>query len=454
MTVNLLEERQKLNQDVLNNIIPKRVPISVSLGLYACAELAGVDPRITYWDLSGIEKTVDDLCGRIPSDCCLLGRQVLIPSKYQSIGSQSISISDNGFIQHPNTHMMEADEYDQFIEDPYAFVVETAIPRTNKNLDFKTNPTKALSAIYQANQITNAVNANMNGLFARMAEKYGYPQGKPFGGGGYAPFDILTDQLRSFSGMLTDIRRYRDKVKAAVEAVYPMNYKSCLPPDMSKYDRSMFGFYPLHMATFMREKDFAELWWPTFKRQWTDFASLGIRSNAFLEDDWTKLLDYVQDLPAGSIFKFEYGDPKLIKEKLGSKFILDGGFPISNLTQCSKQQCIDKTKEWIDIMAPGGQYIFGFDKSILVLNDCNIDNLEAVVQTVLDEGKYSNAGQSTGVVFNKKDYTHSEVVPFKSRAYQTWEQYLALNPNTPEVAKPIIEDAEYSIFKFIYSLMQ
>ena len=37
--------------------------------------------------------------------------------------------------------------------------------------------------------------------------------------------------------------------------------------------------------------------------------------------------------------------------------------------------------------------------------DCNLENLEAVVKTVLTEGVYSNAGDAAGEIFRKEDYT-------------------------------------------------
>ena len=291
-------------------------------------------------------------------------------------------------------------------------------------------------------------------LGAKLSKKFGYPTKARGGGGSYAPMDILSDQLRSFTGMCTDIRRHRDKILEAVEAVSPLNYFVARPPDPDTYTRDAYGFYPLHMATFMRTKDFEDLWWPSFHRQWTDLASDGFRCGAFLEDDWTNLLDYVQDLPTGSVFTFEYADPRKFKEKLGKKFVLSGGFPVKYLTQCTKQEAIDKTKEWIDIMAPGGNYIFGFDKGILTMADCNLDTLEAVVQTVLDEGKYSNAGEATGEVFNKDDYTKSDLPEFNSSMYKTWEEYKAEHPNTPEDAKKTVMDAEFATVKFYYSLLQ
>jgi hypothetical protein len=44
--------------------------------------------------------------------------------------------------------------------------------------------------------------------------------------GCYAPLDILTDTFAQFSGMAMDIRRIPEKVAAAVEAVYPINYRA------------------------------------------------------------------------------------------------------------------------------------------------------------------------------------------------------------------------------------
>jgi len=58
------------------------------------------------------------------------------------------------------------------------------------------------------------------------------------------------------------------------------------------------------------------------------------------------------------------------------------------LKNSSKQQCIDKAKELMDEVAPGGGYMFEFDKSPLSIDDVNIENLKAVVEYVRDHGKY------------------------------------------------------------------
>ncbi len=453
-TEDLKNERCENNHAVMDGIIPKRVPINLSISPFAMAEYAGVDPRFAYWDPAKLEDKAMELGERIPTDVCILGRSVLNPAKYQALGSKAIIMGANGFIQHPNTCMMQPEEYDEFIKDPYAFIVEKAVPRVNPNLDVTKDPARAVMTMTLSNQAMAAVSALTNAVCGKISARFGYFANPPVGGGGYAPMDILSDQLRSFSGMSTDIRRHKDKVKAAVEAISPANYLDSSPANPKIYTRYSFGFYPLHMATFMREKDFAELWWPAFKRQWDGLASEGYRCGAFLEDDWTRLLDYVQDLPTGSLFTFEYADIKQMKAKLGKKFVLSSGFPIKYLTQCSKEEVVDRTKEWLDVMAVDGHYIFGLDKSILTAADCNLENLEAVAKTVMDYGVYTNPGVKTGEDFNQADYSPANLPQFSSRVYKTWEQYLAENPNTPKEAENIIMSTENSILKFYFALLK
>src|SRR5690606_11325674 len=97
------------------------------------------------------------------------------------------------------------------------------------------------------------------------------------------------------------------------------------------------------------------------------------------EHDWMRYLDYLQELPAGTRFIFEFGDPQLVKDKLGKKFIILGFYPLILLKTGSKEQCIDKAKELLDILAPGGNYIFAFDKGAVSLDSINLDNYVAVM---------------------------------------------------------------------------
>ena len=445
-------EREENLRNIYDNKIPKRVPISISLSNAAVAGYAGIDIRSTYWKPSLLREPLIELSEKIKSDVSLFGRSIYTPVTSQTLRAINKVMSSTGFMQHPNTMCMEADEYDELIADPYAFIIEKCIPRLYKSLSMETNPWKNILALIQENQLKAAVGKEEAELAQELNERFGYSRAIGFDGFGRAPMDWIADQLRSFSGICIDVRRCRAKLIEALDAVYPMIYKIGLCKDLDNVSRYHGTTFQLHMATYLRVKDFAEVWLPSWKRQMEDYASVGMRTGAFLEDDWDKLLDYVYDLPTGSIFSFEKTDAKLIKEKLGKKHILSGGFPLQHLTRCTKQEIISKTKEWLDIMAPGGQYIFGFDKGALTIDDINIENLIAVCDTVREYGVYDNPGTPAGEIFNKNDYTHSNFPSFKSKYYTTWEEYLREFPYTSAEAKPFIMQSEDSLLALMFSM--
>ena len=447
------QERTDNLHNIYDNKIPKRVPISVSLSPAVIAGYAGLDVRAAYWKPSILRGPVMELAERIGSDAAIYGGSIYTPVSSQTLRSINKVMSSTGYMQHPNTMCMEADEYDDLIADPYAFIIEKCIPRLYKSLDPESNPWKNILALLQESQLKAAVAREDMELRRELDERFGYPAPPRAGGGfGRVPMDWIADQLRSFSGICIDVRRCRAKLIEALEAVYPMIYKLGVAKDLNNIDRYTSTSFQLHMATYLREKDFAEVWLPTWKRQVEDYASLGMRISAFLEDNWDRLLDYVYELPAGSVFSFEKTDAKLLKEKLGKKHILSGGFPLQHLTQCTKDEIVGKTKEWLDVMAPGGQYIFGFDKSAITHHDINIENLIAVCETVREYGVYDNPGAPAGEVFDKSVYKHSDLPEFKSKYYTTWDEYAAEFPYTPSEAAPLVMQSEDAMLALMFSM--
>lgn len=212
---------------------------------------------------------------------------------------------------------------------------------------------------------------------------------------------------------------------------------------------------PLHMPPFMREKDFAEVWMPTFKTIVEQYAALGIRSSGFCEDDWMRYLDYLMEFPSGTQWMFEYGDPKTIKDKLGKKFILCGLYSMNLIRMGTKRQCIDKAKEILDIMMPGGGYLFAFDKDPLTLKDINLENYIAVAEFIRDYGIYTNAGESFGVPINSEGFEFDEKIipPVKSKYLFNWREYKEKYPLTPDFARDDLEKSVKDAMSFYLYLL-
>ena len=449
----MLQERIQIRKDVFNNKIPKRVPIDVRLAMTVVADYAKIDRRAAYWDPTILHKAAEELCDMIPADTCVYSPTIYTPVSSQPLDAINKVLSSTGVMQHPNTTCMNPDEYDELIEDPYAFMLDKCIPRIYKALSPNTNPGRYIFALAQEQNMRRAVMAKEMSMVAELSKKFGYQpavRGKPC----RAPMDWIADQLRGFDGICIDVRRHRDKLIEALEACYPMLYKQGLHAELDNVNRDAMTTFQLHMPSYLRIKDFAEVWFPTWKRLLTDFASYGIRCFAFMEHDWTvPLLDYMYELPTGTYLTFEETDAKLMKEKLGKRHVLGAGFPLKYLLTCTKDEIIDKTKAWLDIMAPGGQYVFAFDKVALALSDINLDNLIAVCETVRDYGVYDNAGESTGEVFDKNDYKHSNVSELISKYYTSWDDFVEKHPGTPENAKSLFQTAEDDMLSLIFLML-
>lgn len=447
----LQQERIQIYQDIHDNKIPKRIPVNLSIGIEALAQFGNVDIVSAQWDISILEKALDQLCQTLYSDICPSGGSIRFPSYYDMLGSQSFMMASDGFMQHPEVHGMLPEEYDDLIENPYDCLLEKVIPRQYQALSAQ-EPFKIAISLAKSILAFNDEMGQSARLKGPMTEKYGYYPGAPAGSGGFteAPFDFIADQLRGFKGISMDIRRIPEKIGEACEAVYPIVLKKGMPSNISNY--GCVGI-PLHMPTFMREKDFEKYWWPTFKQMLDEYAAMGVHTQLFCEDDWTRYLDYLYDLPTDTEIRFEYGDPKKIKEKLGKKHILTGLYPLTYLKGHTTQQCVDKAKEYIDILAPGGKYYFCFDKASVSVNDIDMNNFAAVAQFVKDYGVYSNAGETSGLQFNKADYKILPSREFKSKYYQTWEEFKAIIPRVSEKGKQKIQGYEDKLFSHLTYLL-
>lgn len=444
------QERYQIKKDLMDNKIPERVFVNLSVGIGVLAEYAGLDKKEVLWHPELVTETVKDVCTKFESDVQPWGGNVLQPSVYQSLGAINIVMGANGTMQHPNCHALEAEDWDRFIEDPLACIYEVAYPRIYKELDPVANPVR--SQIAWALQFMAAADNGAASIpraeIQKLKDQYGWYQGylgNPAENcSGYTTFDLMTDQLRSFSKILTDLRRCPDKILAALEAYYPLSYKLSLPGKKSEY--SSCG-HALHMGTFMNLKDFEKFYWPYWKRENEDHAAAGIRTTAFAEHNWMHLIDYLEELPAQSQIQFEQADLKLVKERLGKRHILSGGFPISQLVSCTKDEIIKNTREYLDIMMPGGNFEFKFDKSALGYADINWENLKALSDTLYEFGKFDNAGATAGVAFDSSLYQDSGKHEFHSKYYRTWEQYKEMHPNTPESAKDMVMGWEEAFLK-------
>lgn len=200
-----------------------------------------------------------------------------------------------------------------------------------------------------------------------------------------APLDFLMERLRGIKGISLDMRRHGQDVLDACDTIEKYLEENTLatlkPGDVVKI--------PSLMPPFMGRKNFEKFYWPSFKRMMDWIIGKGAKAGIILEGDWTPYMEYLMEFPKGSVLGIvDVGDIVTFKKLYGSKIALSGGITVEMLRHSSKEQCCDHAKKMLDILAPGGGYVFSFDKGLMYPNDINVENYKAVVETVLEYGRY------------------------------------------------------------------
>ena len=303
------------------------------------------------------------------------------------------------FIEYPT---LEDGEYDELFNDPAGFWLRKHLPRTLgifdfvKDLDFyelitdgarNWLTTPQMIPIYQKLLAAAEENARMMGIIGEYTQKLRALGVYDMSGGGSATaFDLLGDTLRGTFGMMPDLIEERDNVKRALEIFVQTHIGHSL--GFCKMTGAKYAWVMLHKGfdNFISDKDYAELYWP-YLRQWIlAMIDNGITPVVYTEGSYTTRLKYLKDVPAHKVvYHFEKVDLKEAKKELGDIACLMGGFPVYTVRYGTKQEVEDKVKETLDIMAPGGGYLFTTGYG---MEDAPEENMETMLETVDKYGRY------------------------------------------------------------------
>ncbi|MDR2743544.1 MAG: hypothetical protein LBB98_15545 [Treponema sp.] len=378
----LQKERIQIREDLLAGKKPKRVLIFADFPVEAACGLAGVSLLDAHYNLALMEKAFDKTCETFYSDALPL-TNLRYPDVYQLLGAKNFILGSGGVMQHPEIETMYAEDYDEFIDAPYKTILEKFLPRVCVALD--TDPINKSLVLARALNAYRNVAGTIWGIYGKLTGKYGYGPGLVTNQMIEAPFDFLADQLRGFKAITMDIRRCPGKVKAAVEAITPLMIRMAKPAKMRP---GLITFIPLHLAPYINQKAFDELYWPTFEKTIVELDKIGIACSLFVEQDWTRYCEYLERLPKTTIMYMENGDPKRFTETVGRDHTFGGFYDPTITLVRSKEACIDAAKRLLDTCMKTGHFFFRFDKGVMDIKSVDVPKLQAVLEWVRDNGNY------------------------------------------------------------------
>jgi len=308
-------------------------------------------------------------------------------------------LSENSTFQFIEEATMQEDEYDEYHENPVGFAITKWLPQMyevfepfaklpygsmvtdmyQESLAVFTSP--AMQESYK--RLIKASEGMQEFLAAgrkcsQIIKELGFPS--IMGASSACAFDMLGNGLRGTFGIMTDLLTQPEKVERALERFVEYHIAHSLR--MYKLTGNKFQWVMLHKGfdNFIGDREYGRFYWPYLRKWALALIDAGAVPVLFCEGAYNTRLKYLAELPKGkALLVFESTDLALAKKMVGDTACICGGMPIFTLTNGTREQIVDRVKECIDIMAPGGGYMISASCAI---DNCKRENLEAMYETI------------------------------------------------------------------------
>ena len=363
------------------------VPIMMDFEPTYICEYTKQDCIRSFWDYDGFIKGYEQVMKDFDID--LTQSVVFLPPQKNALLGSKVWVQNrvNGYMQHPEVTSLLPEEYPELIEDPIHCIASRVLPRMYTELGREapySTMAFAKALLYEKNQVHHFYDQIFEKTMANDALLY-------YGTMFYAPFDLLADHLRGITQISMDLRRRKDDVEAACDAL--LNVMARYVETTSMADESGF---PLactwsHLPPMINQKQFERFYWPTFKKLCEMLTAKGVTLYVNFQGDYRdgRFFDFYQELPKDKIvIAVEYQDFDQATATLGQDHMLSCSYPLNYFSDYSTEECIDKARELMDIGMKNGRFYFGLNKSALDFHDADPDKLKAVLNFVREYGQY------------------------------------------------------------------
>ncbi len=281
---------------------------------------------------------------------------------------------------------MLAEDYDLLIEDPVSFLLDAWLPRLLGELSEPGSHRYAV-ALLKAGMAQMMLGQIRRNRVIRLQNECGMPQ--PAAGFFLAPYDVLADAMRGLQGVMLDMYRMPDKVKAACEVLtHEMaNFALSTADPFKRYPI----FVPTHKPMFLSPEQFEEFYWPSFKKVLEFLIAADQTVRIYLEGDWSQHMHHLLEMPKGKLLLDidTQGDIHQAKEMFAGHSCVAGGVSESLLILGSPDEVFEQTKELCQTVGKGGGYIISGGCSFPY--STKPENFRAMIDAVEQFGFYDKS---------------------------------------------------------------
>lgn len=285
---------------------------------------------------------------------------------------------------------LRVNEYEEFSDDPTAFLFTKWLPRATTRL---AAPGEPVTFEHNTALISGAIAyANYMHAFGPAAASLKYESGIVSANAGMvkAPLDILADKFRGYIGVARDSIERPDKVRMACEALMPHILANALAGADPDKNVPITVWAHRGCVPFFSQKTFDTIFWPTLKPIFEEIIANGHQILFYAEGDWERHYDALKELPAGSmIYHLDKGDPAKAAETFKGHFAISGGLDYDVMAQGTQEEVREEMKSLFGVMKPDGGYML--DCTALMLSDVKPENVKAAVDYTMEHGVYSQS---------------------------------------------------------------
>ncbi len=293
---------------------------------------------------------------------------------------------DNGFSYlEPSEEQafMKADEYDELIKDPTAFLYNVWLPRVSTEASRIGEPSTYRNnlSFVKGGMAMLAYFSSFESQSRRLREEAGAVSA--ISGIFKAPFDIIADKLRGYVGLTMDMATQPEKVLAACEALMPhLCHVGLSTADPARL--APIGFW-MHRGCvpFVNPAQFESHYWPTVKPIIEEFWKNGHQTLFYAEGKWRHHFEAFRELPERSVvFHCDRDDIFEVHRRLHDKFAISGGVPNTLLSFGKPEEVKAFCGRLLSEVAKDGGYIL--DAGAIMQSDTSIENLRIMTESVRD----------------------------------------------------------------------
>jgi uroporphyrinogen-III decarboxylase len=228
------------------------------------------------------------------------------------------------------------------------------------------------------------------GTMVQEMSALGFAEPLPARGGVMPPFSSFSNTFRTFNGVVKDMFRRPEKLKAALQLMLDYRIARATPAVKQPGHPTLGSSGEAHRVSdeFFSNKQFEEFVWPYWKKAMDKTYELGYEIiSMFFEGKRDRQLHYFTEFPKRSmLIRFAETDIFRAKEMLGDKACIMGNVPITMLQVASPSVVEEYCKKLIKEVGKNGGFILRCSTDFT--QEARPENVKAMIDSVEKYGRY------------------------------------------------------------------